>query len=129
MDEATVVAALASLTRADGTQVVPPDDVVGVTAEDGWLCILLRTEGMNRAEHLAPVYARLAEAFPDTDIEIRVDRTIYRGGEGFGDGRHVVAVLGGKGGVGKSTVSVNLALTLWALGIPVGLLDGDLNAP
>jgi ATP-binding protein involved in chromosome partitioning len=38
-------------------------------------------------------------------------------------------VLGGKGGVGKSTISVNLALTLWAMGIPVGLLDGDLNAP
>lgn len=129
MDEATVVAALASLTRADGTPVVAPDDVVGIMTEDGWLCVLLRAEGMNRAEHLAPVHARLAAAFPGTEIEVRVDRTIYRGGEGFGDGRHVVAVLGGKGGVGKSTVSVNLALTLWALGIPVGLLDGDLNAP
>jgi ATP-binding protein involved in chromosome partitioning len=129
MDEATVVAALASLTRPDGSPVVAPEDLAGVMAEDGWLCILLRKEALNRAELLAPVHARLVEAFPNTEIEVRVDRTIYRGGEGFGDGRHVVVVLGGKGGVGKSTVSINLALTLWALGIPVGLLDGDLNAP
>jgi ATP-binding protein involved in chromosome partitioning len=129
MDEATVVAALASLTEPDGSPLVTPEDVAGVMTEDGWLCILLRTEGMNSAERLAPVHARLVEAFPNTDVEVRVDRRIYRGGEGFGDGRHVVVVLGGKGGVGKSTVSINLALTLWALGIPVGLLDGDLNAP
>jgi ATP-binding protein involved in chromosome partitioning len=129
MDEATVVAALASLTEPDGSPLVTPDDVAGVVTEDGWLCILLRKEGMNSTELLAPVYARLAEAFPGIEVEVRVDRRIYRGGQGFGDGRHVVVVLGGKGGVGKSTVSVNLALTLWALGIPVGLLDGDLNAP
>src|SRR3954447_7469925 len=129
MDEATVVAALASLTEPDGSPLVAPEDVAGVLTEDGWLCILLRTEGLNSAERLAPVHARLVEAFPNTDIEVRVDRRIYRGGEGFGDGRHVVVVLGGKGGVGKSTVAVNLALTLWAFGIPVGLLDGDLNAP
>jgi ATP-binding protein involved in chromosome partitioning len=129
MDEATVVAALASLTGSDGLPVVAPEDVAGVTAEDGWLCVLLRAAGLNGAEPLAPVHEHLARAFPGMEIEIRVERRIYRGGEGFGDGRHVVAVLGGKGGVGKSTVSVNLALTLWALGIPVGLLDGDLNAP
>jgi ATP-binding protein involved in chromosome partitioning len=40
-----------------------------------------------------------------------------------------VAVLGGKGGVGKSTVTVNLALTLSAMGFRVGILDGDLNGP
>ncbi len=41
--------------------------------------------------------------------------------------RRVVAVASGKGGVGKSTVAVNLALTLKALGNRVGLLDADVH--
>ena len=41
----------------------------------------------------------------------------------------VVAVTSGKGGVGKTTVAVNLALALTALGIRVGLVDADLYGP
>jgi ATP-binding protein involved in chromosome partitioning len=129
MDEAAVVAALGTLTLADGSPLVAPGEVAGVMSEPGWLCVMLRKDEANSTEFLAQVHEHLTERFPDTEIEVRVDRRIYRGGEGFGDGRHVIVVLGGKGGVGKSTVAVNLALTLWALGIPVGLLDGDLNAP
>ena len=43
--------------------------------------------------------------------------------------KHVIAVASGKGGVGKSTVSANLALAMAVLGHDVGLLDGDIYGP
>jgi ATP-binding protein involved in chromosome partitioning len=42
---------------------------------------------------------------------------------------HVVAVASGKGGVGKSTVAANLAVTLGGQGYTVGLLDADIYGP
>ena len=49
--------------------------------------------------------------------------------ERMGKIKHKIMVMSGKGGVGKTTVAVNLALTLAAKGYEVGIMDADVHGP
>jgi len=63
------------------------------------------------------------------DIQAPAQAAGLPGPQGIPGVRHIVAVASGKGGVGKSTVSANLALALSRRGNRVGLLDCDLYGP
>jgi len=63
-------------------------------------------------------------------VNLRVAGASPAEGESLVPGvRHIIAVASGKGGVGKSTVAVNLAVALAKDGARVGLLDADIYGP
>ena len=86
------------------------------------------TLGYPAAGFVDTLQAQLSEFLGGADVELEV-KFAPPAGRGFGHVKHIIAVASGKGGVGKSTTAVNLALALDAEGAKVGLLDADIYGP
>jgi ATP-binding protein involved in chromosome partitioning len=77
----------------------------------------------------AGVREALADTGYDVDLTAKVPSSLSREEEVLPDVQNVIAVASGKGGVGKSTMAVNLAAGLSQLGARVGLFDADVYGP